>query len=183
MRFLGVLLAAWLLAMPATADIAFYGGGGGVSVVATAGPVSLTGSTSETNLAALKIPAGAIGKNGAVQIVTLWTYTNSSNNKTIIFRYANTSGTTTGALLGNNLVVTTTAAAQLLNIIHANNATNAQLSWNQAGNTPFNTGGVAAVALSVDTTQDSYININGILALGTETLTLQHAYAVVFPGK
>ena len=148
--------------------------------VATAGANALTGTVSETNLAALKIPAGSLGTNGSLWISCLWSYTNSSNAKTMTIRFTSTSGATSGGVIGTALSVTTTAAAQTLNIIRENNATNAQLSWAQAGNTPFNTGGTTATVLAVDTTQDSYINVNGTLANSGETLTLQHCSVFIY---
>ena len=153
-----------------------------VTTVATTGSVALTGvgSNSETNLAALKIPAGSLGTNGSLWISCLWSYTNSSNAKTMTIRYTATSGAVSGGVLGTALSATTTAAAETLNIVRENNATNAQLAWAQAGNTPFNTGGTTATVLSVDTTQDSYININGTLANTGETLTMQHCSVFIY---
>jgi hypothetical protein len=65
-------------------------------------------------------------------------------------------------------------------VLRNNNATNVQAAHFASPIAPFGTS-TTPVALAVDTTQDSYININGQLALGTETITLMHAYAVVYP--
>jgi hypothetical protein len=153
-------------------------------VAATAGPASVTGTTGETNLAALRIPANSMGANGVVQITSLWTYPNSSNNKTMLCRYTATAGTTGGGstnLVGANNVVTTTVNSQITQILRNNNATNSQICYGGIPTTPFGATVGPATTQAIDTTADSYININGTLALSTETLTLVHAYAVVFP--
>jgi hypothetical protein len=158
---------------------------GGVApyVATTAGVANLTGTSSETNLAALKIPANTIGKNGVAEIYIFASYTNSSNNKTITGRITNIAGSTTGGGV-ISAIFTTTASAQMLLIISNNNATNAQVWFAAPAITPF-AQNVAApgTTLNVDTTQDTYVNINGVLALSTETITLQHAYVVVYPSK
>src|SRR5215469_5579749 len=138
-------------------------------VAATHGQTSVTGTTSETNLAALRIPAGSMGRNGHIEIKILWSYTNSANNKILAIRV----GTT----------VTTTATAQTLTIIRSNNATNAQTIYSFPPTTPFGSSTLATTTTALDTTADYYLNINGQLALSTETLTLLHAYAVVYPSN
>jgi hypothetical protein len=176
-----ILLALLLAVLPiaGSAQIATPGAGGGI-VVATAGPVTLTGIVAETAMASLRIPANSIGPNGAVQITALWSYTNSANNKTMVIRFGSTAGAV-GSFTSNNLVVTTTATAQTLVILHANNATNAQSYFQQQPITPFSGSATAAFLTSaIDTTADTFINIDGIVAAAGETLTLQHAYAVVF---
>jgi hypothetical protein len=50
-------------------------------------------------------------------------------------------------------------------------ATNAQAIY-PAINAPFGSTAIAVNTTAVDTTADAFVNINGTLALGTETLTL-----------
>jgi len=66
-------------------------------------------------------------------------------------------------------------------VIRNNNATNSQTLWGAQSVIPFGSSANALLAPAVDTTQDTFINLTGTLALGTETLTLVHAYAVIFP--
>jgi len=179
-----LIAALLLLGAPALADITFLprpGGGGGGVVVSTTGPVNLTGTTAETNMASLKIPAGSMGKNGVIELKTLWSYTNSSNAKTLVARFGPAGSTTSFGMTMN--IVTTTATSQLLVIFRNNNAANAQVIYlsGQAGGNPFGSLTSAPAAGAIDTTADQYVNINGTLALGTETLTLQRATATVFP--
>jgi len=184
-RWLLLAASALLLAEPATADIVYYGrqtGSGGAVVIATAGPVTLTGVVAETNMVSLRIPGGTIGKNGLVEVRCLWAYTNSANNKTLSIRLSQTSGAVTGQP-GFQTVLTTTATAQSLLAIGNSGATNAQLGFanGQLLLTPYGATTAGAVTGTVDTTADAWININGIVAAAGETLTLTHATVVVFP--
>jgi opacity protein-like surface antigen len=175
-RWLALAVAALLLAQPAAADIAFNPRV--PVVVATAGPVTLTGIVPETVMASLRIPANSIGRNGAVEVTALWYYTNSANNKVLISRFSSTPGNT-GSLINGALTVTTSAGAQTLTILHANNATNAQNSQSLNISAPFGFTTNPPTTSAIDTTADTYINLTGTVAAAGETLTLQHAYAVV----
>lgn len=178
-RLLFAGLGSALVVPRARADISFAATA--QRLAATTGQASVTGTTSETNLGNLLIPAGALGSNGVIEIYSLWTYTNSSNNKSLILRFNTTSGAISGGTMGGtSSVVTTTAATQMLNIIRANNSVAAQLTWNASGTFPFTTTANAPVVTNINTAANSYINLNGILALGTETITLMHAYALIF---
>lgn len=143
-------------------------------------PVSVTGTTAETNLAALRIPANSMGKNGIIEVRLLWSYTNSSNTKTFIHKLATVSGLIGGQFIAGNQAVTTTASSQGLLITRNNNATNAQISWAANPGVPFSTTGAALIAGSIDTTQDVYVNISALLASAAETVTLQRATAIVY---
>jgi hypothetical protein len=151
------------------------------SVVATTtGSVPLTGVTVETNLAALRIPAGTIGANGVVEVIALWSYPNSANNKTLIVRFG-ASGATSGGAAGPALIVTTTQTAQTRTIIRNNNAANSQVCFSVTPSTPYGVANQPVATIGANTAADVYVNLNGTLAVGTETLTLVHAYAVVYP--
>ena len=179
-RSIGAAILALLLALPASADIAFRGSAGTI-VAATTGAASLTGTTSATNIAALKIPANAIGKNGVVEIKALWSWTNSTNAKTLTTNISATSGATVSNL-PSVTIPNSTANGQTLIILRNNNATNAQQSYGAPpATTPFGTTTTANNTSAIDTTADTYINFNGTLTVGTETITLQHAYIVVYP--
>lgn len=171
-----------LLFIPrAKADIQFAAAR--TRVVATAGSNSVTGSVSETNLGVLRIPAGSMGPNGAFELKALFSNTSNSNNKTIITRFTATSGTVgggTGNIVGANTVVTTTVGTQLMAIIRNNNATNSQIGGGSGLTVPFFNSATANITYSLDTTADTFINLNGTLAVGTDTLTLVHAYVTIF---
>jgi len=179
-----ISVAASAQPLPPPAGGGASGGGGNISFVAsaTSGPISLTGSTVETNLAALKIPANSLGKNGAFEVVAIWSFPNNANNKTMTVRYTPIAGAVTGGGLGSPTIATTTASAQMLWIVRNNNSTGNQTQWAVGGQTPFATAAPSiATNVATDTTADSYFNLNGQLAVATDTLTLQHAYLVVYP--
>jgi len=185
MRLPVVLAAALALSVAAygqTVDLSGSASGGGGIVIATAGPVTLTGIVTETNMVSLKIPANTIGKNGLVEVRCLWANTNSANNKTLSIRLSQTSGAVSGQP-GFQTVLTTTATAQSLLAIGNSGATNAQLGFanGQLLLTPYGATTAGTVTGTVDTTADAWININGVVAAAGETLTLQHAALVIFP--
>jgi len=138
--------------------------------------VPLTGTTNETALATITIPANLMGANGSLRIYTLWSYTNSANNKVLRARFGGIGGT---AYLGQ--IFTTTAACSDMRIIANNNATNAQKGWNINGSLLGSSSGALATG-AVDTTASTTLVISGTLANSGETITLE-AYIVEFiPG-
>jgi hypothetical protein len=178
-RWLALAALLGLLSQSASADIAFYPKT--ALYVATAGPVTLTGIVPETNMVALRIPGGSMGPNGVIEVSVLWNYTNSANSKQAVVRFNQTAGVVGGSTWGPGLAVTTTASAQTKTIYRNNNATNVQAFFTTASPTaPFGTAATASGAGNVDTTQDAYVNISGNIVTAGETMTLVHAYAVVY---
>jgi len=183
-RALRALLAVLILlgrSVPAPAQVGITNipYASGMTIVATAGSSSVTGTLLETNLVALRIPGGAMGSNGVIQVWLLWTYTNSANAKTLNVRFNQTPGVTASGFV-SAVNATTTATSQTLTIIRNANAANAQVGYGGASVTPF--GGVTNVPMvgAVNTALDAYVNINATLANASDSVTLQHAYAVVF---
>ena len=150
-------------------------------ITTTTGQVALTGVTTETNLAALRIPANTIGKNGAVEIKVLWSCTNNANVKSVITRFSPTAGITAGGVTGASLPLTSFGSAQTMLMIRNSNATNAQVFFAPVPSTPFGTNPNPVSTLAADTTQDTYVSINATLSVATDTITLVHAYLTVFP--
>jgi hypothetical protein len=150
-------------------------------IVTTTGSVNLTGSTVETNMAALKIPANSLGKNGIAEVNAVFNYTNNANAKGMLLRLGTAPGVTTGGVTGATTSATTTLGAQLKWILRANNATNSQNIYGAGGNAPFGVSPQGAFTFSVDTTQDIWMNISATLAVATDTITLVHAYVVIYP--
>lgn len=174
------LLAAFLMPAVGVAQ-PIPGNFSPVTIVTTAGSASVTGTVSETNLANLKIPANSMGANGVIQVQCFWTYSNSANTKTFIIRYTNASGVTTGGVTGASQTATTTASSQGYLIIRNNNATNSQTMFATNPSSPFGANAQASPAtLSLDTTQDTFVNVNAQLANTGETITLQHCIAEIY---
>jgi hypothetical protein len=129
---------------------------------------SVTGTLAETQLAAIAVPANLLGPNGALRITTVWTYTNSANNKTLNVRYSGSGGTQYLA----NVVTTSSAFVHQVTIYNRNNAA-AQIAGQT--NSAYGIGGSTTSA--VDTTAATTVYISGQLANAGETITLQ-AYTV-----
>lgn len=130
---------------------------------------SLTGSTSETALASITVPANAMGPNGVLRITSEWSYTNSANNKTLRARLGGLSGT-----VFDTIVPTTSAYQRRQAEIKNRNAANVQLGPPSA----FAAGGwgtstAAVVTGAVDTTSAQTLALTGQLASAGETITLQ----------
>jgi len=149
-------------------------------VIATAGPVTLTGVVTETNFVALRIPANTIGRNGLVEVRALWSYTNSAGSKTLTHRLSTGAGVG-GSFIASNAVLTTTATAQTLAMFGNNNVATSQSVYNISPLSPYGTSANNLIADALDTTQDVYVNITGAIAAAGDTLTLQHAAVVIFP--
>lgn len=144
-------------------------------IAQTAVAVPLTGSTSETTLATITVPASAMGANGRVEIYIDTGFTGTAGNKTI------------NVYFGGTLTMTHAAGAAEtigrpsdIRITNRNNASsqrwdarwiNASSSQGKAsqGTTAINTGS------SVD------IVIKGQLGNAADTLTLEAYQVVVYP--
>jgi hypothetical protein len=172
-RAFGVSIAALLaLAVPAAAQqVTPAQNVSGYLAVYQAFPnTPLTGTTSETNIAAIRIPAGSMGPFGVVRVSALFSCTNNANNKTVTFRFTQASGAVAGGFIAAP-VVTTVTAISLQTTIRAAGVTNSQQVYPSI-NAPFGSVSTANDVIAVDTTADSFVNINGTLAVGTDTLTL-----------
>lgn len=172
MKFVVGLLALVVFALPAYAQTITPAPFTNLTIYQSGASASVTGTTSETNLAAIKIPAGLMGVNGSVRVTCLWTYTNSANTKTMLVRFNATSGATSGGQIVA-LTQTTQATAQTQIIIRNANSLSSQVTYPAIqGATPYGTTTSGLTVSSVDTSSDSYININATLANSSETITL-----------
>jgi len=138
---------------------------------ASAVAVPLTGSTSETALATIAIPAGAMGANGQLRIITLWSMTNNANNKYPRIRLGGISGT---IYLG--ATQSSVASQKTQTIIRNRNSQSSQIGFAASGTLgAYGVGPttVANVTSAVDTSAAQDLVISGQLATGTDTLTLE----------
>ncbi|MBP3958342.1 hypothetical protein J8F10_24095 [Gemmata sp. G18] len=142
-------------------------GGSCVLASSSVSGVSVTGTTSETTLATVTIPAGLMTANGALRVRTLWSYTNSGNNKVPRMRLGGIGGT---VFMGPTF--TTTASAQIDSDVRNRGAANSQVSWN------FSSLGIgsstgAPTTGSVDTATAQDLVFTGQLTNTGETITLE----------
>jgi len=129
---------------------------------------SVTGTVTETALATITVPAGAMGLNGIIRVTPLFSYTNSANNKTLRVRLGGIGGP---AFLSN--AATTTLLAQPIVLIRNRGVANSQVGFTAA---TFSSVGITTGALatgSVDTSAATTVVISGQLANTGETITLE----------
>ena len=155
-------------------------GGGGVGLKSagvlaqSAVAASVTGTTSETVLATIPVPAGAMGANGILRIITLWSVTNSADSKTLRVRLGGIGGT---AYLG--LGVTAVATAQELTLIRNRNSLSSQVGFAATPAASYGTSTTAVTTSAVDMSAAQDLVITGTIAAnaGANTITLE-AYTV-----
>ncbi|HEX8256702.1 MAG TPA: hypothetical protein VF589_03645 [Allosphingosinicella sp.] len=149
--------------------LAYLKGQGMPVAVARSGvAVQLTGTTTETTLATIVIPGGAIGPNGQVEVEYLVSYgAANANSKQTKVKFG---GTTYS---GFNSTAAALSAQARIRIANRNSASS------QVGQPAHQTlsgfgGSASAVATSaVDTSADVTILITGTLAVNTDTMTLE----------
>lgn len=145
----------------------------GASAVAAA----VTGTTAETVLATVTVPAGAMGPSGGLEIRSSWTVTNSANSKTLRTRLGGLAGSQFQTL-GLTTVVT---AADVRRIRNRGNAAS------QVGSAPANASGInvgsgsAHATAAVDTSVAQDLVLTGTLALATESITLESREVWLLP--
>ena len=132
--------------------------------------VALTGTTSETTLVTITIPAGLIGSKGEVKLYPLFSATNNANNKTVRIKL----GGSTGYFLQSS------GYAQLSNLVIFRNFNSESVQKVSSG-LPAGLGstGGSFTSLTIDTSAATTITITGQLAVGTDTLTLEDLFIEV----
>lgn len=149
-----------------------FGGGGafGVKSVGLLGqsavPSSVTGSTAQTVLATVPIPAGALGINGAIRVTTLWSFTNNANNKT--------PGVSLGATQVFGPVIASQASMQGVAFLRNRGVLNSQVANALgAGSVGSGSSTLAVGTFAIDTSVAQNLTITGQLATSTDTMTLE----------
>ncbi len=125
---------------------------------------SLTGTLIETTLATITVPGNTMGANGRIEIETIWSFTNSANNKTARVKFG---GTTL-----QNIVLTTNNSMRTSCFIANRNNTASQVA---PPNSSTGSGATtnAIITAAIDTTSSVSITITGQLANTGETITLE----------
>lgn len=141
----------------------------GLVLAQSAVAASVTGTTNETTLATIAIPAGAMGVNGSLRITTLWTTTNSANNKNLRVKL--------GATAFTDIALTTTAAGQFQTHIRNRGAPNSQVAFIVGSGFPFASSAGSPFPGAIDTAVSQTLALTGQLANTGETITLE-AYTV-----
>lgn len=126
--------------------------------------VSAPANTSENTLYSLNIPGGTLGPNDSLRVTSVWTMTNSANNKTVNTKLG---GSNIGSVV-NTAVATYKEQRQVSN----RGVQNSQVAFVSAFG-GLGQSSVAVSALSIDTTKDQLLTVTGTKATAGETLTLE----------
>ena len=123
--------------------------------------------TNENTLATISIKGGVMGLNGALRIYTLWTVTNSGNNKTQRIKL--------GVTTFSTLTVTAVATVGMIPVLYNRNSAASQVCHPTGAIT--GTSGSAITTGTIDTSADANLTITAQKATGTELIRLE-AYTV-----
>jgi len=126
---------------------------------------SHTGNTSETNLATVSVPAGAIGANGRLRITAQFSYPNSANNKILRVRF--------GGTAFHVVTVTTTTHTKFQIDIGNRNSASSQVAGVTGLNSGFGASTSAMATGTVNTGNAQNILLSVQLADGSETIVLE----------
>lgn len=139
------------------------------------GTAIVTGTTAETNLATISLPAGFMSANGGLR-TTLLSSTNAgtTNLKTVNARLSTSSGVSgSGFISLGNSSSSSTGSAIMIPFYNQNN-TSVQRAIG-TGIPSYGTSGV--ISMAVATASPIFINITGTLAVGTDSISL-YGYSV-----
>lgn len=136
---------------------------------ASAVAASHTGNTTETVLATITIPAGAMGLNGVLRIAADWTTTNSANDKTLRIRLGGIGGT----------ALTSTAFTTVANAFHrmliANrNSASSQFSSTDRSRATDVVSSYEVATAAINTAVVQTLVLTGQLETAGETITLEN---------
>lgn len=139
---------------------------------ASAVAVSCPADTSEDVLATIPMAAGIMGVNGVLRITSLWTVTNSANNKTLTVRCGASGSGLTGDIWGQT-VQTTVAAMRMQNQIQNRNSAASQVLLSGVGTGGWGTTTAGVATSTRNTAVATDIVFTGQKASAGETLTLE----------
>lgn len=138
-------------------------------LAASAAAASITGTLTETALATVTIPAGAMGANGAIRVTSVWaTPGGSANSKTVRTRFGGAAGTQVMAIG----VTTSLSISEAGRIVQNRNSVSSQVCRNSGS--PGSGGSSAApTTAAVNTAAAVDLVFSGQLANIGETITLE----------
>lgn len=146
---------------------------GGRSAVAA--PV--TNTLTETALATITIPAGAMGPNGIIRVTGLFNYTNSANAKTMRIRLGGLAGT-----IFVEIANTTTATQPFQRIIQNRNSQASQGAFPSTIGNSFASSTTSPATGTINTAVAQDLVITGQMAALAETMTLEQFFVEICYG-
>ncbi len=133
----------------------------GTLTAVTGSNSSFTGSTTETTLINITLPAGSLGNNGSVRVVANWACNNSAGAKTGTVYLG-------GTAVGTASSYTTSTGGSSMNAFRNRGVLTAQVSQLIGG-----AAASAAVYTSIDTSVNKAITITGDTATATDHIVLE----------
>jgi len=130
--------------------------------------VSVTGTTTNTQLHEVVVPAGLMSANGQLEVASLWSYTNSANSKTLRLYF--------GSFGGDSFIArveTSTTTSQYYTNIRNTNSVSTQIGLNGATTGGIGANGGAPSSGTVDTSLNQSLFFGAQLANSGETITLK----------
>jgi hypothetical protein len=123
--------------------------------------VNVTGTTAETTVATVTVPAGLMGVDGGLEWKAMWSYPNSSNTKTARAKLGGTQLTSTA--------LTTTAALTEHRTMRNRGSATSQLV---SGGAPGSANTTALATTGVNTANQVDFTLTAQLSVTSETMTL-----------
>lgn len=143
---------------------------GELLIAASAVSVTHTGDTTETALATVALPAGLMGPNDALVVETVWTYTGSTNLKTLKGYLGGLAG---AVFLTTNRSSASEIGAQLAHVIQNRNARNSQISFSPGTTSAWGVATSAHLTSAIDMAAAQNLIITGKLASAGELIRLE----------
>lgn len=155
---------------------------GEVTLAQSGASTNLTGTTSETALVTYTLPGGLMSTVGQLEIIFMYSYTNSANSKTMRIKHSAVGGGAGGDTY-YSCAVTTTQVTNGICCIHSNNSVSAQKGWGIGSTGPSGLGALSSSLrqFTRGLSNDSDIVLTGQLANSGETLTVE-SYSIVYRG-
>jgi len=149
------------------ADVTALQRAAAVSYVLATGATALshTGDTTETTLATVVLPAGAMGPNGQVEIHSLWSVPNNANSKTCRIKFGGSAVFSAG--------VTTIQTLSAITRTSNRNSASSQVSGAGGTSTSIGTTANAVTTTAIDTTSAVNIIFTAQCANSADTITLE----------
>jgi len=141
----------------------------GTLTAVTGSNSSFTGSTTETTLINVSLPAGSLGNNGQVVVTSNWACNNSAGAKTGTVYLG-------GTAVGTASSYTTSTGGSSMNSIRNRGALNAQISQIIGGVSTS-----SSVYTAIDTSVSKAITITGDTATATDHIILEGFTIKMYP--
>jgi hypothetical protein len=141
----------------------------GTLTAVTGSNSAFTGSTTETTLVNVTVPAGSLGNNGQIVVTSNWACNNSAGAKAGVVYLG-------GTAVGTASSYTTSTGGSSMNSIRNRGVLNVQTSQLVGG-----AAASASVYTAIDTSIDKAITITGDTATATDHIVLEGFTVMMWP--